>query len=203
MNYALRFVFFLLVSAVALAACGRLTSVSSNVQPSSPSPSVTPTSPSPSASAPSPTPPTQPQTYKEPGGAFEITLPSGYQYQPTETGVIFQSVDHAFRGEVVFGSAQGGKYNNEQLEAFLKQSYKTNLNLAELESKGSQEQPDGSLRVDWAGQDPQGNRLEAESFIEQRGNTIYILTLSGVNRSYSDYLKDAQAIVSSYKVRQQ
>jgi len=44
--------------------------------------------------------------------------------------------------------------------------------------------------------------LDAVSFVEQRGDTIYILNLFGVNKSYQDYNSDAEKIVGSYRVKQ-
>lgn len=203
MNYLVRFIPFLLLAAFSLAACGK-SEVSSN--PASPEATPVASSPSPSAEAVASATPgvsALKQTYQEAEGAFQISFPEGYLYEKTETGVIFHSKDEAFRGEVVFGSAQGGKYSSEQLETFLKEAYKTNLKLTDVNWQQTEKQSDGSLRIDWVGKDPQGNTLDAESFIEQRGDTIYILTLSGINKSYKDYLADAQAIVGSYQVRQQ
>jgi hypothetical protein len=202
MNHAVRLISFLLLSALILAACGK-TNLTNAIQPSPVtvgSPSATP-APTVEASA-SPQETTLTQTYEEPQGAFAISFPQGYQYEQSEKGVIFRSADEAFRGEVVFGSAQGGKYTSEQLESFLKEAYRNNLKLTEVEWQKTESQPDGSLRIDWVGKDPQGNVLDAESFIEQRGDTIYILTLSGINKPYLDYLTDAQAIVNSYRVRE-
>jgi uncharacterized lipoprotein len=202
MTHTVRVMTLLLLSALILAACGK-PNVTNSIQPSpatAASPSATPV---PSASAsPEATNPELTQTYKEPAGSFEISFPKNYQYEQAETGVIFRSGDQAFRGEVVFGSSQGEKYTSQQLESFLKEAYRTNLKLTEVEWQKTESQPDGSLRIDWIGKDPQGNQLDAESFIEQRGDTIYILTLSGINKPYLDYLADAQAIVSSYRVRE-
>lgn len=201
-NYVVRLIPLLLSPVLLLAACGKTSPISDNV----PSPAATPvasTSPSSPAASPSPGTSTLKQTYQEANGAFAIGFPDGYVYQKTATGVVFHSKDEAFRGEVVFGSAQGGKYTNEQLETFLKEAYKANLKLTEVEWQQTEKQSDGSLRIDWVGKDPQGNTLDAESFIEQRDDTIYILTLSGVNKSYKDYFADAEAIVSSYQVKEQ
>jgi len=204
MNYIVRLLPLLLLSSLVLAACGKSSLVSS--EQGSPVAVVPSASPSPSAEAsasPSPTVPELKQTYQEAEGAFQISFPEEYLYEQTPTGVIFHSKDQAFRGEVVFGSAQGEKYSNQQLEAFLKEAYKENLKLTEVNWQQTEAQPDGSLRIDWLGKDPQGNVLDAESFIEQRGDTIYILTLSGINKAYQDYFTDAQAIVGSYQIRKQ
>ncbi|PSB08033.1 hypothetical protein C7B61_11260 [filamentous cyanobacterium CCP1] len=201
MKPALRLVFWLVVSTVTLSACIR-----SNVTGSAEIPSPVASRPRfPDAIPPLANPTASPSAlnakYTQPDGAFEISFPEGYQYQQTDTGLIFYSEDEAFRGEVVFGSAQGEEYTNEQLEAFLKQAYRTNLNLTEVDWQQTAVQPDGSVRIDWVGKDPGDNVLDAESFIEQRGDTIYILTLSGINTPYVDYLEDAQAIVNSYRVQ--
>jgi hypothetical protein len=202
MNHAVRLISLLLLSTLMLVACGK-TNLTNTIQPPAavPSPSVAPTPTVETSASPQQTPELT-QTYEEPQGSFAISFPEGYQYEQSEKGVIFRSADEAFRGEVVFGSAQGGKYTSDQLEAFLKEAYRTNLKLTEVEWQKTEAQPDGSLRIDWVGKDPQGNVLDAESFIEQRGDTIYILTLSGINKPYLDYLTDAQAIVSSYRVRE-
>lgn len=202
MNYAVRLLPLLLFSALTLAACGKGSPVVSN-----PSPAATPVASTSPAAEPSASPSTEAtnlkQTYQEAAGAFKISFPEDYLYEKTDSGVVFHSKDEAFRGEVVFGSAQGSKYSNEELEKFLKEAYKQNLKLTEVDWQQTEEQSDGSLRIDWVGKDPQGNTLDAESFIEQRGDTIYILTLSGINKAYKDYFADAQAIVGSYQVKEQ
>jgi hypothetical protein len=201
MKLLLRLIFLLVASTLTLSACARSEETTSAEIPS------------PIASSPrfpaainalpdNLTASTLNATYSQPDGAFEISFPEGYQYQPTESGLIFYSDDEAFRGEVVFGAAQGESYSNEQLEAFLKQAYRTNLNLTEVDWQQTAVQPDGSVRIDWVGKDPGENVLDAESFIEQRNDTIYILTLSGINAPYTNYLEDAQAIVNSYRVQQ-
>jgi hypothetical protein len=53
------------------------------------------------------------------------------------------------------------------------------------------------------GRDTDGNDLDAISFVEQRGDTIFILNLYGINKAYADYNSDAETIVGSYRVRQQ
>lgn len=188
----------LLLSTLVISACGQKATeqVVPEVLPSLARSSPTPSAPANAAAA------KLTQTYQQPQGAFEISLPEGYTHEETETGLIFSSADQTFRGEVVFGSAQGEQYTNEQLEEFLKEAYKSNLNLAQVEWQQTEAQADGSIRIDWVGTDPQGNVLDAESFIEQRGDTIFILTLSGINKPYLDYLEDAQAIVGSYRVQQ-
>ncbi|WP_416674735.1 hypothetical protein [Egbenema bharatensis] len=202
MKPVLRLIFLLVASTLTLSACARSEETTSAEIPAPIA--ASPRFPTAINALPeNQTPSTLNATYRQPNGAFEISFPEGYQYQPTESGLIFYSEDEAFRGEVVFGSAQGETYTNEQLEEFLKQAYRANLNLTEVDWQQTAVQPDGSVRIDWVGKDPGENVLDAESFIEQRGDTIYILTLSGINASYTDYLEDAQAIVNSYRVQQE
>jgi hypothetical protein len=142
--------------------------------------------------------PAQGQTYREPSGLFEISLPAGYTYEQTGSGIAFTSTDQKFGGSVDYGSAQGNVIGPSQLEASLKAEYEKRL--SDLVWQGSSPQPDGSLRLDWTGRDSQGNILDAVSFVEQRGDTVFILNLFGVNASYQDYNADAEAIVDSYRV---
>jgi hypothetical protein len=39
------------------------------------------------------------------------------------------------------------------------------------------------------------------SLVEQRGNTIYVLNLFGINKPYQNYNTDAEAIVNSYQIQ--
>jgi hypothetical protein len=204
MKYALRFASLIMLAVLSLSACGKGTSnatsapvgqpsleAASPIVPSS-SASVTP-SPSVTAST------TDGQVYKEKGDLFEITFPKGYTYQETGSGLAFVSGDQGFGGSIDFGAAQGNKLTGEQLEKALKDEYEKRLK--ELKWQETKLQPDGSIRVDWTGKDPQGNALDAVSFVEQRGDTIYILNLFGVNKSYQDYNSDAEKIVGSYRVK--
>lgn len=206
-----------LIATVTLSACGSQTAdkppaLSVAVSPeASVAPSETP-APSETSSASSSTPtdkasPTEapavgtPETYREQSGLFEIAFPEGYTHQDTGSGVAFVSGDESFGGSVDFGSAQGNTLDNAQLEAALKTEYEKRLE--DVTWQGTEEQPDGSIRVDWVGTDKEGNDLDAVSFVEQRGDNIFILNLFGINKAYQDYLPDAEAIVSSYRVRQQ
>lgn len=186
-----------LASLLTVSACGNQTAT----QPSSPAPSVvspSPTQPSPAAQAPSPA--TGSQTYRQADGLFEISFPEGYTYQETGSGITFVSGDQQFGGSVDFGSADGQQLNQQQLEESLKSEYEKRLQ--EVTWQGSEVQPDDSIRVDWVGKDPNGNQLDAVSFVEQRGDTIFILNLFGINKPYQDYNDDAQSIVSTYRVKQ-
>jgi|GEM_PF-3128055 hypothetical protein len=204
-----------LTATLSLAACGR-NNVASN--PTAPAPSASAPAPSASADAPVPIPsasspaPASPQasapansgggqTYRHGQGLFEITFPQGYTYQETDSGITFASGDGGFGGVVDYGSAQGSDLTTKQLEDALKQEYESRLD--QVSWQDTQIQPDGSVRVDWIGRDKEGRDLDAISFIEQRGDTIFILNLFGVDKSYNDYNSDAEAIVGSYRVKQQ
>lgn len=189
-----------------LGACGQ--TQTKNPPASSPTPppiSVSPlpsptASPSPGASpSPSPSTTAEKQAYKDTKGRFEVSFPNGYVYQDTGSGVAFVSSDQGFAGAVDFGSAQGQKLTSQQLEAALKTEYENRL--SNVSWQKTELQSDGSIRVDWNGKDKQGNSLDAVSFVEQRGDTIFILNLFGVNKPYQNYQQDAETIVTSYKVK--
>ena len=141
---------------------------------------------------------TQGQTYYEPSGLFEISFPAGYTYEDTGSGIAFVSADQKFGGSVDYASSQGRVFSLAQLEASLKSEYEKRI--SNIVWQDSSPQPDGSLRLDWVGRDRSGNMLDAVSFVEQRGNTIFILNLFGINAAYQDYNSDADAIVSTYQV---
>lgn len=203
MKSALRLTTLLLLSALALSACNKSISTASNPQATGQassnaaiSPTASPTaSPSPVAST------STGKAYEGKNGLFEISFPEGYTYQETGSGVAFVSKDQGFGGSIDYGSAQGNKLSKEQLESALKAEYEHRLKNVKWQE--SNVQPDGSIRVDWLGKDPDGNALDAVSFVEQHGDTIFILNLFGVNKSYQSYNTDAEAIVKSYHVKQQ
>jgi hypothetical protein len=208
---------FLLLTVLTLSACTG-NQVANNKPadqtPSSASP-ATPSLPSPAAPVPqssAPASPTSPstvspttlvggKTYRQSKNLFEISFPQGYTYKETGSGIAFSAADEGFGGSVDYGSAQGNHLTTKQLEDALKQEYESRL--AQVSWQDSQLQPDGSIRVDWVGRDKEGNDLDAVSFVEQRGDTIFILNLFGINKPYNSYNAPAQAIVSSYHVRQQ
>lgn len=218
MKYTSAFASLLLVSALTLAGCGGGTDTASTdtssstatEAPAADAPTAdAPAADAPAAETPAETPADTPaadapagsgQTYAEPSGLFEISFPAGYEFQETGSGIMFVSSDQKFGGSVDFGSAQGGQLTNEQLEAALKQEYENRL--TEVEWQATETQPDGSIRIDWIGTDPQGNTLDSVSFIEQRGDNIFILNLHGINAQYANYNTDAQAIVNTYKIAQ-
>lgn len=213
------FRFALLVAAtLTLAACGK-TNVANDSMQSTPaasapadSPSVTASpgapvplpdgeaspEPSPQASAPASA---SGQTYRQAQGLFEISFPQGYTSRETDSTLTFTSEDGGFGGVVEYGSAEGKRLTTQQLEDALKQGYEDRL--AQVSWQDSQIQPDGSVRIDWVGSDKEGRDLDAISFIEQRGDTLFILNLFGINKPYNNYSDDAEAIVSTYRVKQQ
>lgn len=173
--------------------------------PQEPQAQPTPESPSPVLPSPSPTvtpsasPSPQQQVYREKSGLFQIAFPKGYTHKTTGSGVAFVSADQGFAGAIDFGSAEGKQLTTQQLEASLKAEFTNRLQ--EVKWQTAQVQPDGSLRLDWTGKDKTGNNLDAVSIVEQRGNTIFVLNLFGVNKPYQNYNTDAEAIVNSYQIQ--
>lgn len=192
----LRFVGGLLAVAILnLAGC---TQKIEPISEATPSPTISLPLPSPTVTASaSPTP--QQQTYREKSGLFQISFPRGYTHKTTGSGVAFVSADQGFAGAIDFGSAEGKQLNTQQLEAALKTEFTNRLK--EVSWQTSQVQPDGSLRIDWTGKDKTGNALDAVSLVEQRGNTIFVLNLFGVNKPYQNYNTDAETIVNSYQIQ--
>jgi hypothetical protein len=137
-------------------------------------------------------------TYQEPNGLFEISLPAGYSYMETGSGIILMSEDQQFGGTVDFSSAQGRSFTSSELETRLKRAYARRF--SQIAWQDTVAQSDGSLRISWVGVDPAGNRLESASFIEQRGDYVFILNLFSINAPYSDYVDEAQAIANTYRV---
>ncbi len=151
------------------------------------------------ASQPPPAATATPHTYRNTQNLFEISLPEGYSHRETSSGIIFASPDDGFGGAVDFSTAQGQQFSAEQLEAALKQEYTKRLK--QIAFQKSQIQEDGSMRVDWLGRNSDGQNLDAVSFVEQRGDHVFILTLFGVNKPYGNYNDDAGKIVDSYRIR--
>ncbi|NJO80102.1 MAG: hypothetical protein HC827_17355 [Cyanobacteria bacterium RM1_2_2] len=166
-----------------------------------PTPAVSPTPvlPSPSPTVTPSASPTSQQVYREKSGLFQIAFPKGYTHKTTGSGVAFVSADQGFAGAIDFGSADGKQLTTQQLEASLKAEFTNRLQ--EVKWQTAQVQPDGSLRLDWTGKDKTGNNLDAVSIVEQRGNTIFVLNLFGVNKPYQNYNTDAEAIVNSYQIQ--
>jgi hypothetical protein len=181
---------------LALAACN------AQEPPAQSTPTVSPSlvSPSPSPTVtPSASPTQQQQVYREKSGLFQIALPRGYTHKTTGSGVAFVSADQGFAGAIDYGSAEGKQLTTQQLEASLKAEFSNRLQ--DVKWQTAQVQPDGSLRIDWTGKDKTGNTLDAISIVEQRGNTIFVLNLFGVNKPYQNYNTDAEVIVNSYQIQ--
>ncbi|MDY6940045.1 MAG: hypothetical protein SWY16_20620 [Cyanobacteriota bacterium] len=138
------------------------------------------------------------KTYKEPGGAFEIALPKGYESEETGSGIKFVSGDGGFKGIVDFAPSEG-ELNVDRLEGALRQYLEETL--GQIEWQNSRLEPDGSVRVDWVGQSDRGEELDAVSYIEQRGNVIYTLSLYGVNKAFDDYREDVAIVLEGYKLK--
>ena len=138
------------------------------------------------------------ETYQEPDGAFEIALPPGYQTEETGSGIKFISADGGFKGIVDFAAIEED-LGVDRLEGALRQYLEETL--TEVEWQNSRLEPDGSVRVDWVGKSPQGEQLDAVSYIEQRGNTLYTLSLYGVNKAFDDYSEDVAIVLKGYKLK--
>jgi hypothetical protein len=126
---------------------------------------------------------------------FEIMLPEKYDIQPQRDGVAFISDDGSFGGEVVFFE-EDKPLDADDLENALKKIYNDLLEGASWQL--SEIQPDGSVRLDWRGTTPEGQELDAVSYIEQRNDTVFILNVYGIDRPYDAFLDDSQTIIGSY-----
>ena len=205
MKHALRFASLLLVSALALSACGKGGNTAATTKPALdaaalPSASSPAASPEASPSASSSTATAGGHSYHEKNGLFDIAFPEGYTYEETGSGIAFVSKDQGFGGSVDFASSQGTKLSNDQLAQALKKEYENRLK--NVKWQDTKPQPDGSVRVDWVGKDSSGNQLDAVSFVEQHGDNVFILNLFGLNKSYQAYNSDAEKIVSTYRMKQ-
>lgn len=170
-----------------------------NQPPAAVTPSVSPLPPSPTIPTPQASPTPQLQTYRHKDSLFEISFPKGYSFKTTSSGVAFVSADQNFAGAVDYGSAEGKRLSNQQLEASLKAEFVNRLK--EVSWQTAKVQPDGSLRLDWTGKDKSGKALDAVSLVEQRGNYIYVLNLFGIDKPYQNYNSDAETIVNSYQIQ--
>jgi hypothetical protein len=139
------------------------------------------------------------KTYKEPGGAFQISFPKGYEYQTTASGIKFTSADKGFKGFVDFAKTDEA-LNSEKLEGALREYLDSVLKDVKWENANLETQ--NRIRVDWIGKSSEGEKLDAISYIEQRNKTIYILSLYGVNKAFDNYRNDAEAIVRSYRTQE-
>lgn len=139
------------------------------------------------------------QAYRDTSGRFEIALPADYAVTNTPTGLLFASPDGGFGGMVDTGSAQGQWFSLEDLETALKTEFEQRL--SHITWQGSYAHNQGGVRIDWVGEDPAGNQLDAISFIQQQGDTIFVLTMWGINTAYSTYNDDADAIFATYRIQ--
>ncbi|HIK33478.1 MAG TPA: hypothetical protein IGS31_19325 [Oscillatoriales cyanobacterium M4454_W2019_049] len=150
------------------------------------------------ASRPTPPPQADGKTYKEPNGAFQISFPKGYEYRSTGSGIKFNSADKKFKGFVDFAKTENS-LDAEKLEGALRE-YLDGV-LKDVKWQNSSLENSDRIRVDWTGKSAEGEKLDAISYIEQKNNTIYILSLYGVNEAFDTYRIEAEAIVRSYKVQ--
>lgn len=150
------------------------------------------------ASRPTPPPQADGKTYKEPNGAFKISFPKGYEHRSTGTGIKFNSADNKFKGFVDFAKTDR-PLDAEKLEGALRE-YLDGV-LKDVKWQNASLENSDRIRVDWMGKSAEGENLDAISYIEQKNNTIYILSLYGVNEAFDTYRLEAEAIVRSYKVR--
>jgi hypothetical protein len=190
MKYSPLFSAFLIISAVVVSACGSLSTNSTETQaPSATSPLVTSPEASPEAAP----------EIAAAEGSSESASPAPADAPASSNATSYQEPNDLFQisvgGSVDFGSAQGQQVNTAALEEALKEEYENRLE--DVAWQGSEIQPDGSVRVDWVGRDTDGNDLDAISFVEQRGDTIFILNLYGINKAYADYNSDAETIVGN------
>ncbi|MGJ3247189.1 MAG: hypothetical protein ACFE0I_14095 [Elainellaceae cyanobacterium] len=140
------------------------------------------------------------QIYQDPNGWFALALPKRYTFDETDQGITFISPDEEFGGYIKYLTEQSPDLEKDELENILKQEIENQLEEVNWGASG-QIQEDGSLRLDWAGIDPDGNQLDAVSFIEQHGETLHLMSAYGINQPYQNYNDDALIIVGTYVVR--
>ena len=162
-------------------------------------PTFTPTSTPTISNNPPSVPPSIPENiYRHPNGLFEISLPNGYEYTEKENGIVFNSPDEGFIGNIILFEVDHRLTRRKQ-EELLKQTYEQILDGVSWQE--SNLLPDGSLRVDWLGRDNDGNDLDGVSYTEQHNNTIFILNFYGFNKPLNDYTVEARSILKNYRVR--
>ncbi|MEO0408895.1 MAG: hypothetical protein AAF289_16250 [Cyanobacteria bacterium P01_A01_bin.135] len=142
------------------------------------------------------------QIYRDKDEMFALALPTGYTHEAGDRTVRFTSADQGFGGEVDYAAAEAS-LTPEQLEARLQQALQQRYVDVTFAEGGAEAQEDGSLRLSWQGTNSDGAQLDALSFIEQHGNTVYILTAHGIDRPYVAYNQDARVIAGSYVVREE
>jgi hypothetical protein len=137
------------------------------------------------------------KVYRDPKGAFMIALPKGYEYKETGSGIRFFSIDKGLKGFVDFTKTDK-VLNLEELEGALREYL--DRTLKKVTWQNSVIEPESRLRVDWTGESQEGEKLDAVSYIQTSGNTIYIMSLYGVNQPFDKYRQDIEVIVGSYRV---
>ena len=146
-----------------------------------------------------PTLPPGAKAYRDPKGTFAIAFPKGYEYKETGSGIRFFSADKGLKGFVDFTKTDK-VLNLEELEGALREYL--DRTLKNVKWQNSTIESEDRLRVDWTGESQEGEKLDAVSYIQTSSNTIYIMSLYGVNQPFDKYRQDAEAIVGSYKVGQ-
>ncbi len=141
------------------------------------------------------------QIYQDESGLFALALPSDYDYDTRENGITFLSSDKGFGGVIQYQATEVKNITPESLGEVLQQTLEAQFSGVTWQSD-LEEQPDGSFRREWTGTNGLGEELDALSFIEQHGTTIYILTAYGIDRAYSAYNSDAEIIAGTYVVQE-
>ncbi len=142
------------------------------------------------------------EIYQDPNGWFALALPKGYDTEATEQGLTFRSPDQGFGGTIRYLTQQEQNLEPAELESVLKEELAGQLDKVSWQ-QSAQPQADESLRLDWTGLDPEGNALDAVSFIEQHGTTLFLMTAHGINQPYLNYNSDARIIAGTYVVRRE
>lgn len=142
------------------------------------------------------------QIYQDENRMFALALPAGYTYEAIANGMTFVSADGGFGGIIQYENQDSEESLSQgDLEARLAQMIESRFSNVEWQSD-TQEQSDGSLRMDWKGTNDAGAQLDGLSFIEQHGATTFVLTAYGIDRPYNDYNSDAQIIAGTYVVQE-
>ena len=141
------------------------------------------------------------QIYRDDSELFALAFPAGYTYEPIDNGITFLSEDEGFGGLIQYQTTDVTNIAQESLDEVLRATIEAQFSDVSWQSE-LQEQADGSFRLDWNAVNAAGKLLDALSFIEQHGETLFILTAYGIDRMYSDYNDDARIIVGTYVVQE-
>ncbi|MEB3211695.1 MAG: hypothetical protein VKL39_10080 [Leptolyngbyaceae bacterium] len=141
------------------------------------------------------------QIYRDESDLFALAFPAGYTYESIDNGITFLSEDEGFGGIIQYQDTEVENIAPESLNEVLRATIEAQFSDVSWQSD-LQEQADGSFRLDWNAVNPAGQPLDALSFIEQHGETLFILTAYGIDRDYSDYNDDARIIVGTYVVQE-